>query len=78
MKEEMNYFEILMKLIGTVTPYGSTHIDEERFENLKQLCEMADSILLLIHEVAQYKERHEFSMKEIGEYAYKFLNDLKK
>ena len=32
----MDYYEVVKKLIGEVDPVGETHIDNERFENLKK------------------------------------------
>jgi len=74
----MTYFEIVNKLIGNIEPVGSTHIDEKRFENLKEMCHLVNCLVSQIDEVSyKNKDRQEHSMKEMGEYAYKFLtNDL--
>lgn len=31
----MTYTEIVNKLVGNIEPVGDSHIDEKRFENLK-------------------------------------------
>ena len=72
----MTNTDVVKKLIGNIQPYGATHIDEERFENLKQMCELVESLVSEIERVADNKDRQEYSMKEMGQYAYKFLNEL--
>ncbi len=72
----MTNLDILHKLIGSITPYGSTEIDNVRFENLKEMCVIVTDIILEIEEVANYKERQEHSMKQMGEYADNFLKNL--
>ena len=69
----MELNEIVMKLIGPVNPVGETRTDDERFENLKQLCELVDSLVVIIDKVTPNERRHEFSMKRAGEYASNFL-----
>ncbi len=69
----MNYTEIVKKLIGNITPYGATHIDDIRFENLKAMCELVNDLVYEIDSTASYRNRQEHSMKEMGEYAKNFL-----
>ncbi len=71
----MNYTEIVKKLIGNVQPYGATHIDEQRFENLKAMCLLVNNLVMEIDRVSENKERQEFSMREMGNYAYNFLTE---
>ncbi len=73
--EAKTVIEVTKKLIGNVEPYGATHIDDKRFENLKVLCKVVNELISDINYVAQQKDRHEHSIKEMGEYAYNFLQD---
>lgn len=72
----MELHDIVMKLIGPVIPIGETNTDEVRFENLKQLCKLVDTLVFEIDRVTAYMNQAEFSMKRAGEYADKFLTDL--
>ena len=70
----MTHIEIVKKLIGEISPAGATHIDEVRFKNLKEMCRLAELIILEIDDVSyRNKDRQEHSMKEMGEYAHRFL-----
>jgi fructose-1,6-bisphosphatase/sedoheptulose 1,7-bisphosphatase-like protein len=75
MKEEVNmtYTTLAIKLIGRIHPVGESHIDAERFENLKQMCTLVENLVYEIACVAQDKDRHENSIKTAGEYASDFL-----
>ena len=68
--------EVLNKLVGYTTPYGSTEVDDARFTNLKTLCYITEYMLDQIKDVSTYKNRYEYSMKTMGEYADKFLKNL--
>lgn len=72
---KMSHYEIVSKLIGNIYPYGDTAIDEERFENLQKMCSLVANLINEIDYVSSFKNRHEHSMKEMGEYAHKFLNE---
>ena len=74
----MELKEIVQKLVGSITPAGEHHIDKERFENLKVLCNLVDELLYEITCVAIDNEnRYEYSMKEMGKYASKFIEQIK-
>ena len=72
----MELHDIVMKLIGPVSPIGETNTDQNRFDNLKNLCELVNRLVYTIDSVIPNKERPEASMKKAGEYADKFLTDL--
>lgn len=74
MKEfELN--EIIEKLIGSIEPIGDTNADNERFENLKVMCELTNSLVRKIDDVSyRHKNSHEFSVKRAVEYADNFLS----
>lgn len=71
----MIHADIVRKLIGPINPVGESYTDEERLENLKQLCNLVESLLLDIDEVAFHKNRPEYSIKRAGDYADKFIQD---
>lgn len=72
----MTHEEIVKKLVGSITPYGASDIDERRMENLKVMCELVSGLVEDIRFTAQYKDRHEHSIKIMGEYADNFLKEL--
>lgn len=63
-------------MIGATEPYGSTHIDHDRLNNQHKLEELAECLIADLCRNANYASRHEYSMKEIGEDARKFLEYL--
>lgn len=72
----MTNTDVVKKLIGNIQPYGASHIDEQRFENLKAMCELVGNLMEEIKDAAKAKDRYEHSMKEMGLYAYNFLSQL--
>lgn len=67
--------EVVEKLIGSVKPIGESNFDEKAFENLKELCELTDSLVSLIYDVAyNNKHRVEHSRNIAGNYAGEFLS----
>jgi hypothetical protein len=73
----MTHLEIVQKLIGPVTPVGETNEDQRRFENLKQMCELAGNLLNEIGKVGESANgRHEASVKKVAAYACVFLNNI--
>lgn len=72
----MNYTEIVEKLIGPIRPIGKSEVDSERFENLKEMCELVNNLVQKIDAV-EYDNRgaHEYSVKQARDYAGKFLTD---
>jgi len=74
-KNTMTHKEIVLKLIGEIEPIGVSEIDSLRFENLKAMCNLVNELVADIDEVVKNKNRHEYSMRKLGEYADKFLTD---
>jgi len=72
-----NIKEIVQKLVGSITPAGESHLDTKRSENLKIMCGLIEDLVYEVNFVARDKDRYEASMKEMGVYAQKFLNNLK-
>lgn len=68
--------EIVMSLIGNINPIGQANTDNDRFENLKDLCELVDDLVCKIDDVYyKNKDSHEFSVKRASDYANKFLTE---
>lgn len=68
--------EIVMSLIGNINPIGQSNTDNDRFENLKDLCELVDDLVGKIDDVSyKNKDSHEFSVKRASDYANKFLTE---
>ena len=70
-------YDIVAKMIGKVEPVGSTHVDDERFDNLAELTALTNLLLTDIMQTAEYKSRHEHSMSKAGNSATKFLDYVK-
>lgn len=68
--------EVVEKLIGEVDAVGSTHIDEERFENLKVMIDVCNALLDDIYIASKTKDYPQYSMQQIGCHAYGFIRDL--
>lgn len=67
--------EVTRNLIGDTEPYGDSAIDRERTQNLDKLIYIVDELLYDVEKVAVNKDRHEGSMRTMGEKAHKALND---
>jgi galactitol-specific phosphotransferase system IIC component len=72
----MTLYDVVTKLVGSVNPIGDTVIDETRFENLKILTMLVDSLIKDIDGVASLKMSHEFSVKKAGKFADDFLTSI--
>lgn len=72
----MEYTEIIKKIIGNVRPVGETNTDNERFENLKSMCVVAENLLDEIQKVADEKSSCLKSAKKAGEFANDFLKGV--
>lgn len=72
----MENIDVVKKLIGPIKPVGSTDIDTDRLENLKEMCHLANLLILEIDIISdEFKDRQEHSMKVASEYASKFLTE---
>ena len=68
--------EVTRNLIGETEPYGDSAIDRERTENLDKLIDVVEELVSDIEKVAVNKDRHEGSMRIMGEKAHKTMEDL--
>lgn len=64
---------IVDALIGETAPYGDTYVDHERMCNQQKLKELTNHLLDRLYLNAKYRNRVEYSMKQIGEDAAEFL-----
>lgn len=69
--------EVIDRLVGSIEPYGSTQIDEERLKNLETLLEVMDEYINEIIDVTKYRNRYEYSILEIANRAYDWVVGLR-
>ena len=71
---KMTYTEITKKLVGDISPVGESNTDDVRFENLKEMCKLANDLIIEIDNVACYNRKNNaFSVKRSADYASNFL-----
>ena len=68
--------EVTRNLIGRTEPYGDSAIDSKRTENLDKLIYVVEELVSDIEKAAVNKDRHECSMRMMGEKAHKAMEDL--
>jgi len=69
---------IVHKIVGNITATGEHSVDTKRLDNLKELCELTESLIDEIKEVSDDNHNsHEDSVKEITKCAYNFIQDMK-
>lgn len=72
----MDIYEVVTKLVGRINPVGETNTDNERFENLKVMCELVGKLIVDIDTVGySNKTAYEFSKKRAADYADKFIKE---
>ncbi len=77
--DKINHTDIVKKLIGGIDPIGKSEIDSERFENLKDMCNLVSNLVSEIYKVYyENKDRHEASIKKAAQYADNFLGTVNK
>ena len=67
--------KVTRTLIGDTEPYGDSDVDRIRTANLEKLIYVVDELLYDVEKAAVNKDRHEGSMRMMGEKAHKALND---
>lgn len=67
--------EVTRTLIGPTEPYGDSGVDRERTKNLDALIYVIDELLYDVEKAAVNKDRHEGSMRVMGEKAHNALDD---
>ena len=70
----MTHLDIVKKLIGNIRPLGDASRDGERFENLKEMCNLANALIKEIDDVAyDFRDSYEGTVKRASEYARDYL-----
>ena len=72
---EQELADVIMRQIGEIQPVGETREDERRLNNLILLTKTIDCLLDEITWTAAESSRVEYSMRQIGEYATKWLEE---
>lgn len=76
MNEEILY-TVVKKIIGNIAPLGCASRDPERLESMKLACSLVEKLLTDIDDAAYMnRDSHEHSVREIADYAKKFLDGL--
>ena len=74
----MNNVDVIKKLIGAVQPVGETHMDTQRLENLKEMCDVTRELMSTIYHVYNSSRNDQrFSMKKASDYAKLFLIEIR-
>lgn len=74
----MTTADVVNKLIGNIRPAGASHLDDERFENLKAMCALVEELTGQISSVANdYQNNYEHSIKRSCDYAQAFMKEIK-
>lgn len=73
MTRQLTICDVVRKLVGHIHPAAAEHIDAGRFENLKTMTQVIESLLVDVHEVAALRDRPEASVKRAAVYADEFL-----
>lgn len=72
----MEVIDIVDKLVGRIDPIGDTAIDNERFENLKVYCELIDTMVRNIDDIAYNNMNSELSsIKRTVDYVSDFMTN---
>ncbi len=73
----MEIYDVVKKLVGSIDPVGSSHIDKESFENLKVMIQlMADIHTDLDRILYENKNKHEQSIKDSVECINRFFDSI--
>lgn len=73
----MDIYEVVIKLVGSITPVGSSGIDNDRYKNLEIMIELVDKLISDIDCVAyDNKDCYQHSMKIASDRASKALDDF--
>ena len=65
--------KVTRTLIGDTEPYGDSAVDRIRTANLEKLIYVVDELLYDVEKAAVNKDRHEGSMRMMGEKAHNAL-----
>ena len=74
---DMSIYDVVVKLVGPVTPIGESKADAERLKNLDVMTDLIDKLLAQVEVAATSATRQEASMKKIGETAAEFVEAVR-
>ena len=69
--------EFITKGLGNITPYGSTHIDNERIKNINSYGSLCEDLIYELLKTARQIDRPEYSIQQMAKKAKTCLIDLK-
>ena len=72
----MELYQIVQKLVGPITPVGSTEEDARRLKNLVAIEDLIDTLLQDVVRVALMAGQHQASINEAGKQAEQFLREV--
>lgn len=75
--ENMNLHEMVMRIIGPISPIGDSAVDEGRFANLEYAIDLANRLMFDIDCVARKCGSDLASVKKAGRRAKKFLAEVR-
>ena len=68
--------KVTRTLIGDTEPYGDSGVDRINTQNLDKLIYVVDELLYDVEKVAVNKDRHEGSMRMMGEKAHHAMENF--
>ena len=72
----MELYDVVKKLTGSIRTEGETHIDDQRYENLKITIDLVDKLIGNIYLVSRDINCQEYSRKRSGKKAEEYLKEL--
>lgn len=70
----MTHLEIVKKIIGPTHPIGKTEVDEDRLNNLKSICNLADDLISELKEVYYHNlDSSAHSIRTASDYAKRHI-----
>ena len=77
-KEKYSLYELINALNGGITPVGETNVDDKKFTNLVNLCDLISELIVDIEYVrSSCKNSHEYSIQRAWKHADKFLRNCR-
>ena len=72
----MTNHELVKKVVGKIRPVGESNTDEERLENLKEMCHLVEMLLMdIVDMVHDNKDDKQGSVRKCVDYAAKFIEE---
>lgn len=72
----MTNTDVVEKLIGKINPVGESNTDEERFNNLQEMCKLVNELVTKIDDVVvRHQNDNAYSIKRSADYAKNFLTN---